>query len=116
MQRTFVNEMTWLRMSQSGLAEDFHRNYEKALEEVSSQLGKHHPLYIGGEPVYSDAGEFVDRSPIDTRIIIGYFQRAQREHVRRAIESAREGFEYWGYVRLEKKGRDSKKSGRHHGR
>ncbi|MCL7388287.1 MAG: aldehyde dehydrogenase family protein [Thaumarchaeota archaeon] len=98
MQKAFVNEMTWLRMSQSGLAEDFHRKYEKALEEVSSQLGKHHPLYIGGEPVYSNAGEFVDRSPIDTRIIIGYFQKAQREHVRKAIESAKEGFEYWGYL------------------
>ncbi|MEM2910134.1 MAG: aldehyde dehydrogenase family protein [Nitrososphaerota archaeon] len=98
MQRAFVNEMTWLRMSQSALIEDFHRNYERALDDANSQLGQHHPIYIGGEPVYSDVGEFVDRSPVDTRIIIGYFQKAQREHVNRAIESAKEGFERWGYL------------------
>lgn len=98
MERAFVNEMTWLRMSQSGLTEEFHRKYEEALEIVGSQLGQHHPIYVGGEPVFSDAGEFVDRSPIDTRTVIGYFQRAQRKHVRMAIESAKEGFERWGYL------------------
>jgi len=97
MPEPFYNEATWLRMSGEGRSEEFHRSYERALSEVRTKLGGRHPLYIGGDAVYSEAGEFVDRSPIDTNLVIGYFQKGQREHVRRAIQAAKESFESWRF-------------------
>ncbi|MEM0445382.1 MAG: aldehyde dehydrogenase family protein [Nitrososphaerota archaeon] len=73
-----------------------HPAFEEALEKVSEKyLGKRYPMFIGGREVWSEAGEFEDRSPIDRSIILGRFQRAERQHVQRAIDVAHEGFEAW---------------------
>jgi 1-pyrroline-5-carboxylate dehydrogenase len=76
--------------------EDTHAEYEKALREVESKyFGRHYPMYIGGREVFSEYGEFEDKSPIDTSIIIGYFQKGAREHIREAITKAYENFPRW---------------------
>jgi len=76
--------------------ESIHPAYEKALETVERQfLGKHYPMYIGAEEVYSEKGEFEKRSPIDTSIIVGYFQNGDAKHMRRAIDEAKRRFEEW---------------------
>ena len=49
---------------------------------------------IGGQEVRSSS-EFEDRSPIDTRILLGRFQSASREQVRDAIAAARLAFPAW---------------------
>jgi 1-pyrroline-5-carboxylate dehydrogenase len=73
-----------------------HPAFEKALKEVTDKmLGKSHPMYIGEEEVWSEAGEFEDRSPIDASILIGKFQKAERKHVARAIEAADKAFAEW---------------------
>ncbi|MEM4180760.1 MAG: aldehyde dehydrogenase family protein [Nitrososphaerota archaeon] len=73
-----------------------HPAFEEALEKVSEKyLGKRYPMFIGGREVWSEAGEFEDRSPIDRSIILGRFQRAERQHVQRATDVAHEGFEAW---------------------
>ena len=46
---------------------------------------------IGGREVRA-GGEFDDRSPIDTRILLGTFQSASREQVREAIAAARAAY------------------------
>ena len=70
--------------------------FEAALKRLELKLGQSYPMYIGGKEVYSEAGEFEHRSPIDTSIVVGRFQVGTREHAKRAIEAAKKGFEVWG--------------------
>jgi 1-pyrroline-5-carboxylate dehydrogenase len=74
--------------------EDLHRELDAAIDRVKTTFGKSYPLMIGGKPVRASA-EFDDRSPIDTRILLGKFQSASREQVRDAIAAARAAFPAW---------------------
>jgi 1-pyrroline-5-carboxylate dehydrogenase len=94
----FENELTWFKASNSGKAEEFHRNYEEALEKVKKELGKKYPNIIDGEEVYSKEGEFVKISPSDTRIVLGYFQKGTKEDVKKAIEAAKKAFPLWSSI------------------
>ena len=64
--------------------EDLHRELDAAIERVTSTFGRSYPLIIGGREVRAPS-EFDDRSPIDTRILLGKFQSAGRDQVREAI-------------------------------
>src|SRR5947207_15326047 len=74
--------------------EDLHRELDRAIEDVRASLGRSHPLMIGGREVRAER-EFDDRSPIDTRILLGTFQQASREQVREAITAAKAAFPAW---------------------
>ncbi len=75
--------------------ESIHPKYEDALEKISRELGRHYPMYIGEREVRSKAGEFEHRSPIDTRVVVGYFQRATPQHAKGAITEASNSFARW---------------------
>jgi len=75
--------------------ESLHPKFEAALKRFKPKLGSRYPMFIGGKKVWSGAGEFEHRSPIDTSIVVGRFQVGTREHASDAIASAREGFEVW---------------------
>ncbi|MGB9660367.1 MAG: aldehyde dehydrogenase family protein, partial [Nitrososphaerales archaeon] len=94
----FENELTWFKASNSGKAEEFHRNYEKALEKVKKELGKKYPNIIDGKEVYSKEGEFAKTSPSDKRIVLGYFQKGTKEDVKKAIEAAKRAFPLWSSI------------------
>ncbi len=74
--------------------EDLHRELDRAIEQVQSTFGRSYPLVIGGREVRA-AAEFDDRSPIDTRILLGTFQQGGREQARDAIAAARAAFPAW---------------------
>src|SRR5215470_15533621 len=74
--------------------EDLHRELDKAIEDVRASFGRSYPLVINGRDVRATS-EFEDRSPIDTRILLGRFQSASREQVREAIDAARSAFPAW---------------------
>ena len=74
--------------------EDLHRELDRAIDQVASTFGKSYPLVIGGREVRA-ATEFDDRSPIDTRILLGTFQQGGRDHARAAIAAAKEAFPAW---------------------
>jgi 1-pyrroline-5-carboxylate dehydrogenase len=74
--------------------EDLHRDLDGAIEKVKSTFGKSYPLMIGGRDVRASK-EFDDRSPIDTRILLGKFQSGGAEHVRDAIAAAKAAFPAW---------------------
>src|SRR3990172_2975453 len=76
--------------------ETIHPRFEEAVERFRGEMGKHYPMYIGGGEVYSANGEFTDRSPIDSSIIVGYFQKGTAQHMRNAIEVSKEAFRDWG--------------------
>jgi 1-pyrroline-5-carboxylate dehydrogenase len=75
--------------------QSIHPKYEAALRKLDKNLGQHHHMYIGHKEVTSNAGEFEHRSPIDTSIIVGYFQTGTEEHARDAIKAAKQAFGRW---------------------
>jgi 1-pyrroline-5-carboxylate dehydrogenase len=75
--------------------ESLHPKFEAAMKRLEGKLGESYPMFIGGKQIWSKAGEFEHRSPIDTSIIVGKFQLGTREHAKMAIEAAKEGFYVW---------------------
>jgi 1-pyrroline-5-carboxylate dehydrogenase len=86
-------KITYATMSGDRLA-DLHLELDRAIEQVKSSFGKRYPLMIDGRAIYAE-GEIEDRSPIDTRILLGTFQMAGREDVRNAVASARTAYPAW---------------------
>ncbi|HYC26938.1 MAG TPA: hypothetical protein VEB67_02825, partial [Nitrososphaerales archaeon] len=60
--------------------ESLNPKYDAALSRFRKRLGGRHPMHIGGKEVWSEAGEFEHRSPIDTSVVVGRFQVGTREH------------------------------------
>jgi 1-pyrroline-5-carboxylate dehydrogenase len=72
----------------------FHTGYEKALDGIRPELGRSHPLIIGGSEIFS-AAETGVLSPIDHRIVVGKFSAATPIQMRSAIAVSRDGFPAW---------------------
>jgi 1-pyrroline-5-carboxylate dehydrogenase len=72
-----------------------HPKYESALKKVEADFGKHHPMFINGRKVLATEGEFDVRSPLDTKILLGYFQKGNGQYARKAIEAGKDAFEEW---------------------
>ncbi|HET6838083.1 MAG TPA: aldehyde dehydrogenase family protein [Gemmatimonadales bacterium] len=81
--------------SATGDLEDFHQRFDGALASIRRQAGELHPFYIGGQPVESDQEPLVDRSPINTELVLGRFHSATAGHVDRAITAARRAQRGW---------------------
>jgi 1-pyrroline-5-carboxylate dehydrogenase len=75
--------------------ESIHPRYEAALTQVEKDFGKHHPMHINGRQVFASGGEFEVRSPVDSNILLGYFQKGSSDFARKALEAANEHFESW---------------------
>ena len=80
--------------------DDLHRELDRAVATVRTRFGDAVPMFIGGAPVTADE-QFEDRSPIDTRIVIGRFQSGTRDHVDAAVRAAQEAFPRWSSKRWE---------------
>ena len=88
-----MKKITYATMSGDQM-EDLHREIDAAIARVKGTFGRSYPLVIGGREVRA-ASEFDDRSPIDTRILLGTFQSASREQTRDAIAAARAAYPAW---------------------
>jgi 1-pyrroline-5-carboxylate dehydrogenase len=86
-------KITYATMSAERM-DDLHRELDRSIEQVQSIFGRSYPLMVGGSEIRA-ATEFEDRSPIDTRILLGTFQQGDREHVRRAVAAAKSAFPAW---------------------
>ncbi len=75
--------------------ESIHPRYEDALKQVERDFGKHHPMYINGRQVLAGGGEFEVRSPLDSTILLGHFQKGTSEFARKALEAASMSFGSW---------------------
>jgi 1-pyrroline-5-carboxylate dehydrogenase len=78
----------------AGQSEEFQRKFDEALQRVRSSFGGRHPHQIDGQELWSPE-EFEDRSPIDTRVVMGRFPVATPGDVDRAVGAARNAFPAW---------------------
>ena len=81
---------------------DIHSGYEQALETVRGEFGQHHPMYIGGRRVAA-IEDFETRSPIDTDLVIGTFQKGGEAETRSAVAEATESFPAWSQTDWEER-------------
>src|SRR6188472_74429 len=91
----YENENTFNKLMMLKGEEAFHNKYEDALENIKSQFGRRYTMIINGK--YLNTIEtFVHTSPIDTRLILGYFPSGSAKHVQQAVNAAKKAFESWG--------------------
>ncbi len=81
--------------STSGNLEEFHRRFDEALARVRDAAGARHPGYIGHQPVETTREPLIDRSPSDTRVVLGSFSAAGPAEVDRAVQTARQAQREW---------------------
>ena len=94
-------KVTYTTMSGDQM-EGLHRELDAAIERVKQDFGQVHQMLIGGKWVKGPS-EFEDRSPIDTRILIGRFYDATREQAQEAIAAAGRAFRPWSRVPWEER-------------
>ena len=87
-------KVTYATMSADQMS-DLHRELDAAIERVKDGFGQSHPMFIDGRAVEGLGPVIEDRSPIDTRILIGRFASATREQTQEAIAAARAAFPAW---------------------
>jgi 1-pyrroline-5-carboxylate dehydrogenase len=95
-------KVTYATMSADQMS-DLHRELDAAIEQVKAGFGQSHPMFINGRAVEGAGQPFEDRSPIDTRILIGRFTSATREQTRDAIAAARAAFPAWSRLDWEQR-------------
>jgi len=98
----FENEYTWGKAISSNSTDNFHADFEKAIDEVKKELGKKHPIIINGKEIYSD-NCFTASSPSDTRISVAEFPKATVDDTKNAISSAKNAFEKWSNTPFQKR-------------
>jgi 1-pyrroline-5-carboxylate dehydrogenase len=91
---SFENERTFQKFVTSKDVESFHNKYEQAIRDVKREFRRHYPLIIGSKKINKDS-TFTHLSPVDTRIILGYFSISSPEDTRNAINAAKDSFKEW---------------------
>jgi 1-pyrroline-5-carboxylate dehydrogenase len=74
--------------------EELHTRFEEALSKVKANLGKEHAMIIDGEDTLAEE-KFEDRSPADTDVVLGVFQKGTPRDAERALAAARRAFPGW---------------------
>jgi 1-pyrroline-5-carboxylate dehydrogenase len=74
--------------------EELHARFEEALAKARANLGQEHAMMIGGKERYA-AEKFEDRSPADTDVLLGVFQKGTHQDAQDAIAAAKKAFPAW---------------------
>jgi 1-pyrroline-5-carboxylate dehydrogenase len=98
----FKNEDTFQTFLDRNQENQFHTLYEKAVKLVSSEFGKTYPVIIDGKKIYTSQ-TVIRTSPTDRRITLGYMQKANSTHAKKAILAAMDAFEEWSTIDYKKR-------------
>jgi len=90
----FKNELTVQNHIDEDTVDEFHSAYESALDDVRSDFGKSHPLWINGSAIETDE-TFTVVSPADTDQVLGEFAAGDETDVDEAVSAANTAFEAW---------------------
>ena len=82
--------------------QELHDLYEKAAEEISTDFGKEYGMWINGAEKFSEQ-KFENRSPVDTNLVLGVFQKGTEKHAQEALQAARKAFPDWNELGWEKR-------------
>ncbi|MEM3876061.1 MAG: hypothetical protein QXP35_03205, partial [Candidatus Micrarchaeaceae archaeon] len=94
MKNKFSNESTYKKFLDLNKEAEFDKLFNQAIEKAKQSFGSKYPMHINGKTIYTQE-QLIEQSPIDRSIIIGYFQKANRDHAKQAIEAASSAFEAW---------------------
>jgi RHH-type transcriptional regulator, proline utilization regulon repressor / proline dehydrogenase / delta 1-pyrroline-5-carboxylate dehydrogenase len=86
----------------SFIYKDSQDKMQSALREVRKRLGEKHPLYIGGEKIYTD-NLTPSINPAEPTEIVGYGTEAGIDEAERAVKAARAAFEKWRWTSFEER-------------
>src|SRR5918996_548978 len=86
----------------SFIYKDSQDKMQSALREARKRLGEKHPLYIGGEKIWTD-NLAPSVNPAEPNEIVGYGTEAGIEEAERAVKAARAAFEKWRWTSLEER-------------
>jgi len=82
--------------------EELHTRFEAALAKVKANLGKEYGMLINGKDRYA-AEKFEDRSPINTDVVLGVFQKGTEQDARDALAAARRAFPVWSKMKWQER-------------
>lgn len=74
--------------------EDLHTSFERALEKCRANLGREYTMFIDGQERMAQE-KCEDRSPIDTDLLLGVFQKGTQRDAFDAVRAARAAFPAW---------------------
>src|SRR3989440_2554445 len=86
----------------SFIYKDNQDKMQSALREVRKRLGEKHPLYIGGEKIWTD-NLTPSVNPAEPTEIVGYGTEAGVDEAERAVKAARAAFEKWRWTPFEER-------------
>ena len=78
--------------------EELHTHFEQALAKVKANLGKEYGMMIGGKEVYTNE-KVEDRSPANTDVVLGMFQKGGAQDGLNALAAARKAFPSWSHMK-----------------
>ena len=71
-----------------------HEYFDEAVAEVKANAGKTYPMLIGGEERMG-AKAFPKISPVDTNLVLGYFQKGTTQDANDAVAAAKAAWPLW---------------------
>ncbi len=82
--------------------EELHTRFDAALALVKAGLGREHGMIINGQERFA-AEKFEDRSPADTSVVLGIFQKGTAQDAQDALAAARKAFPGWSHTPWQKR-------------
>ena len=82
--------------------EELHMRFDEALAQVKANLGREHALIIDGKDRLA-VEKFENRSPVDTDVVLGIFQKGSPRDAQDAIAAARRAFPAWSRMHWQKR-------------
>src|SRR5438094_1355505 len=88
----------------SFIYKDSQDKMQSALREARKRLGEKHPLFIGGEKIWTD-NLTPSVNPAEPTEIVGYGTEAGIDEAEHAVKAARAAFETWRWTPFEERAR-----------
>jgi 1-pyrroline-5-carboxylate dehydrogenase len=78
--------------------EELHTRFEESLAKLKSKLGQEYGMIIDGKDHFS-ADKFENRSPANTDVVLGVFQKGTAQDAQAALAAARKAFPMWSQMK-----------------
>jgi 1-pyrroline-5-carboxylate dehydrogenase len=82
--------------------EELHTRFEEALAKTRANLGKEYGMFINGKEHFV-ADKFEDRSPANTDLVLGVFQKGTAADASLAIDAAHAAFPKWSRMKWQER-------------